>query len=131
MGRGSCYTSAPAESGGPESLWKALIMASKFQQFLADNKIDPRRVLVASRRLERLMPEDRLLRLQKRQGAKAEGGEKITTKPRSGRPVTQRLLDRAVAGGPITGSAKTRLLRAVNRVLEQKKKAATELRSLF
>jgi hypothetical protein len=37
----------------------------------------------------------------------------------------------ATAGKPITGPAKTRLLRAVNRVLEQKKKSATDLKSLF
>lgn len=114
-------------------------MASKFQQFLDDNKIDPRRVLVASRGIERLTDEDRRLRLAKRRArsgeAKAEGGEggseQAPQKPRSGRPVTDRLLAEARAGKAITGPAKTRLLRAVNRVLEQKKKDPVDLRALF
>lgn len=111
-------------------------MASKFAQFLTDNKIDPRRLIVASRELERLRPEDRKLKAQKGK-AKAGGsapaaaeGEK-PAKPRSGRPVTPRLIESVTAGKPVTGPAKTRLLRAVNHVLEQKKKSATDLRTLF
>jgi len=115
-------------------------MASKFAQFLTDNKIDPRRLIVASRDLERLRPEDRSLKFQKRKAkaggaapaAAAEGEEKKgPTKPRSGRPVTPRLLAAVTAGKPVTGPAKTRLLRALNHVLEQKKKPAAELRALF
>jgi hypothetical protein len=110
-------------------------MASKFAQFLTDNKIDPRRLAVASREIERLRPEDRAKRLARRTAKKsetkpAEGAEK-PTKPRSGRPATNRLLAAATAGKPVTGPAKTRLLRAVNRLLEQKKKSATDLKSLF
>jgi hypothetical protein len=115
-------------------------MASKFAQFLTDNKIDPRRIIVASRELERLRPEDRKLKFQKRKAkaggapaaAASEGEEKKgPTKPRSGRPVTPRLLATVAAGKPVTGPAKTRLLRALNHVLEQKKKPAAELRTLF
>jgi len=109
-------------------------VASKFTQFLTDNKLDTRRIIAASRSLEKLKPEDRRLRLIKRQGKKAEGGAAAATpatKPRSGRPVTQRMIDAVVAGKPITGPAKTRLLRAVNRVLEQKKAEPADLRKLF
>ncbi len=110
-------------------------MASKFAQFLSDNKIDPRRVAVASREIERLRPEDRAKRLARSKAKKseskpAEGAEK-PSKPRSGRPATGRLLDAANAGKAISGPSKSRLLRAVNRVLEQKKKSATDLKSLF
>ncbi|HVY31705.1 MAG TPA: hypothetical protein VHB79_34455 [Polyangiaceae bacterium] len=110
-------------------------MASKFAQFLTDNKIDPRRVAAASRKLERLRPEDRAKKLARRNAKKseakpAEGAEK-PTKPRSGRPATPRLLSAATAGKPVSGPAKTRLLRAVNAVLEQKKKSATDLKTLF
>jgi hypothetical protein len=110
-------------------------MASKFAQFLSDNKIDPRRLAAASRELERLRPEDRAKRLARRTAKKAEtkpaeGAEK-PGKPRSGRPATPRALAAAAAGKPISGPAKTRLLRAVNRLLEQKKKSATDLKSLF
>jgi hypothetical protein len=113
-------------------------MASKFAQFLTDNKIDPRWLLVASRRVERLLPEDRKIRFDKRKtraggaapAAPAEGEAK-KAKPRSGRPVTPRLLEAASNGKAVTGPAKTRLLRAVNRVLEQKKKPAVDLRAVF
>lgn len=110
-------------------------MASKFAQFLSDNKIDPRRVAAASREIERLRPEDRAKRLARKTAKKseskpAEGAEK-PGKPRSGRPATGRLLDAANAGKAISGPSKSRLLRAVNRVLEQKKKTATDLKSLF
>ncbi|HEY2408408.1 MAG TPA: hypothetical protein VGM29_11200 [Polyangiaceae bacterium] len=109
-------------------------MANKFSQFLSENKIDPRRLIVASRALERLRPEDRQTRLARRQAKKAESkpaeGEK-PAKPRSGRAVTPRLVAGASSGKPISGAAKTRLLRALNRVLEQKKKKPVELRALF
>jgi hypothetical protein len=110
-------------------------MASKFAQFLLDNKIDPRRIAAASRKLERLQPEDRAKRLARKHAKKsdakpAEGAEK-PGKPRSGRPATGRVLAAASAGKPISGPAKTRLLRAVNALLEQKKKSATDLKSLF
>ena len=67
-------------------------MATKFAQFLQDNKIDPRRIVVASQELERLRPEDRKVKHQKRAakkaGTKPAEGEK-PAKPRSGRAVTR------------------------------------------
>jgi hypothetical protein len=108
-------------------------VANKFAQFLTDNQLDTRRVLAASRALEKLRPEDRKTRLAKRRGKGKEESKDaapaVTT--RSGRPVTQRLLNSVTAGKPVTGPAKTRLLRAVNRVLEQKKKEPVDLRKLF
>jgi hypothetical protein len=111
-------------------------MATKFDQFLQENKIDPRRLLVASDEIERLRSEDRALRLKLRQSkasdapkAAAADGEK--KKRRSGRPVTRQLIAAVSAGKPVSGPAKTRLLRALNRVLEQKKKSAVELRAIF
>ena len=110
-------------------------MASKFTEFLQTNKIDPRRVASASQAIEKLRPEDRAIRLKKRNSRSAEGGAaaggEAPPKPRSGRPVTPQLLSRALGGKPVTGPGKTRLLRAVNRVLEQKKKEPVDLRALF
>jgi hypothetical protein len=106
-------------------------MASKFAEFIAAKKIDPRRILVASKRLERLRPEDRAFRLKKRSGATPAEGEEKPAKPHSGRPVTQVLLDRVSAGKPVPSAAKTRLLRAVNSVLAQKKQDPVELKQLF
>jgi hypothetical protein len=107
---------------------------SKFSQFIASKKLDPRRILAASHQLEKLNPEDRLIKLKKRiaRGAEsAEGAAKETRKPRSGRPVTRRALDAAMQGGQISGPTKTRLLKAVNHLLEQKKQEKVDLRQLF
>src|SRR5689334_6996852 len=99
---------------------------SKFSDFLQGNKIDSRRITASSAFLERLRPEDRASRLKLRQAKGKEGGAVPAAdgaaKRRSGRPVTPQLLKKALEGKPVTGPAKTRLLRAVNRLLEQKKK---------
>jgi hypothetical protein len=108
---------------------------SKFAQFIAAKKLDLRRIMAASQELEKLQPEDRAIKLKKRQDRKAEGADaaatKETRKPRSGRPVTPRALDAAVKGGKMSGPTKTRLLHAVNHLLAQKKQEAVELRTLF
>ncbi len=110
-------------------------MANKFSEFLKEHGIDERRLLSASKHLERLRFEDRVLRKQGKAGESAnddEAGEKKPPqKARSGRPVTRRQLDALGRGNKISGPAKTRLLRAVNRILEQKKQDQVDLRSLF
>jgi len=114
-------------------------MPSKFAEFLDKNKIDPRRLITASHKLERLQPEDRALRLGKRQAkanpgtpAPAGGDAKAAPKkPRSGRPLTPRALTAATAGKGLTGPQKTRFVRAVNYLLSQKKKDAVDLKTLF
>lgn len=106
---------------------------SKFKDFLAEKKLDARRVITASTKLERLTPADRAIRLAKRQARKSDDKktEAPSAKPRSGRPVTQRAIDAALIGKAISGPQKTRILRAVNALLEQKKQGAVELSTLF
>ena len=110
-------------------------MASKIQEFLKEKKIDPRRILVASAKIERLEPNDRRMRLTKRNARKSEDAEvkkkAAELKPKSGRPVTQRALDAVLAGQEVAGPIKTRILRALNHVLEQKKQGPVELGSIF
>ncbi|MFT3766934.1 MAG: hypothetical protein QM820_15660 [Minicystis sp.] len=111
-------------------------MATKIEDFLKEKKIDPRRILAASSEIERFRPEDRAIRLAKRAARKSEDPAKkkeglAGKKPRSGRPVTQRAIDAAIAGKQISGPQKTRILRAVNHLLEQKKQEKVELASLF
>ena len=106
---------------------------SKLNDYLQNQKIDPRRLLVASRDLEALRPEDRSTRLAKK---RAKGGdesakEAAAKERRSGRPVSRPTLDRALAGGSLSSAAKTRIVRAVNAVLAQKKKGEVALRDLF
>jgi hypothetical protein len=111
-------------------------METKFVQFLKANAIDSRRLLVASSRLERLERTDRALMLAKRLARKEGASDAIKEQAKgkrahSGRPVTPRLIQSASVGKPLTGRAKTRLLRAVNHVLSQKKKDAVDLRAIF
>ena len=105
---------------------------SKLQTFLTENKLNAKRLLAVSHTLETHRKEDRSLKLERRKNKKAEGGEKKeVAKPRSGRAVTPRALDAALKGGEISGPTKQRILRAVNHLLEQKKKDKVELRALF
>jgi hypothetical protein len=111
---------------------------SKFAKFLTSKKLDARRVLAASHQLEQLQRSDRDIKLARRQakGGAAEGGddkkaEAPKTKPRSGRPVTRRAMFAAVKGAAINGPTKTRILRAVNHLLEQKKQEKVDLKALF
>lgn len=107
-------------------------MATKLETYLTDNKIDSRRLLAVSRDIERLHPEDRAIRLTLRKARKAEDAKRPEglDKPRSGKPVSQTTLGKALVGKRISPLAKRRILRAVNRILEQRKKkpaAATDL----
>ncbi|HEX3772620.1 MAG TPA: hypothetical protein VHV30_17195 [Polyangiaceae bacterium] len=106
---------------------------TKFADFIASKKLDARRILAASHRIERLRPEDRLIKLTKRLARSAEGdtAKKETRKPRSGRPITDRALEAALHGGSVSGPTKTRLLAAVNHLLEQKKQEKVDLKALF
>jgi hypothetical protein len=108
-------------------------MATKLEAFLTENKIDQRRLLAASERIERLRPQDRATKLIRRQARKKEDAPKPTglEKPRSGRPVSRTTLGKAVAGKTLSGPAKTRILRAVNHILGQRKQPEVALGSLF
>lgn len=109
-------------------------MATKLEAFLSDNKIDHRRLLTASRQAERLRPEDRAIKLVQKQARKKEDGKvpDDLKKPRSGRPVTDVGLARALTGDDrLSSAAKTRILRAVNAVLTQRKKDEVKLDDLF
>ena len=106
---------------------------SKLQDYLKQQNVDPRLILSASHDLEALRPEDRKTRLAKK---RAKGGdetakEAAAVKPRSGKPLSRPTLDRALAGGTVSGAAKTRLLRALNVVLGKKKKGEAALRDVF
>lgn len=104
---------------------------SKFSDFVSEKKINPLRVLAASAKLETLRPEDRAIRLARRNKGEKKESEAPAGKPRSGRPVTHRAIDAAMQGKGLTGPQKTRILRAVNRILEQRKQDPIELRALF
>lgn len=109
-------------------------MATKFHDFITTKKLDARRIIAASQKLEKLHTEDRAIRLAQRKARRSEDKKKeglATQKPRSGRPITQPAIDAALAGKELAGPVKTRLLRAVNHLLEQKKQEPAKLAALF
>lgn len=109
-------------------------MATKIEDFLKEKKIDTRRLIAASVTLERFTVKDRAIRLAKKKARNSEDKKKeglALEKPRAGRPVTKRSIDSAVAGKQISGPQKTRILRAINHILTQKKQEAVELAALF
>lgn len=125
-----------ATDAKPIKASKAEQAQTKFAQFIAARKIDQRRILAVSHRLERLQPEDRAIKLSKRRAKKAasDGGDNVpqeTRKPRSGRPVTTRALNAAFKGSELSGPTKTRILRAVNHLLGLKKEEKVDLKALF
>jgi hypothetical protein len=125
---------AQAKSAKASETAETSQVTTKFATFVRSQKLDPRRILIASRKLETLRPEDRAIKLGKRKARATEGGDgaaKETRKPRSGRPVTHRALQAALTGGQLSGPTKTRILRAVNHLLDQKKQAPVDLRALF
>jgi len=107
---------------------------SKLSDFLTQNKIHPNRIVLASKPLERRTAEDKALAAKKKamKDGKAEKDEAVLkTKPRSSRPVTGATMTKALAGRPINGPTKHRIVRAVNAVLVQKKKKEVVFRDLF
>jgi hypothetical protein len=106
---------------------------SKLSDYLKKYKIDARRLLPASKQLERMRPEDRIVRLARDQ-AKAgnEKAKEMAAKPRrSGRPLSAPLLHRALEGKPIPRRARGRVVRAVNAVLAHKTKTEAKPTDLF
>lgn len=106
---------------------------SKLQDYLTKNKISLRRLTATSGKLERLTSDDRKIK-QARKLAKGgnEGAKELAAKkPRSGRKLNPATVQRAMAGVSVSGPAKTRVLRAVNAVLIQRKKAEVKFSDLF
>lgn len=108
---------------------------SKLSDFLGSSKIDPRRVLITSKQLEQLRPEDRNVKLarQRVRGGKASDAEKeaAVKERRSGKAVTRPTLDAALGGGKVSNRAKQRITRAVNQILQQKKQEQVQVSDLF
>lgn len=107
-------------------------MATKLEAFLTEKKIDRRRVVAASEQLEKLRVEDRAIKLAQRLARKKdEKKAPDAPKPRTGKPVALATLNRVIAGEAVSGPTKSRVLRAVNRILEQRKQDAVTLGDLF
>jgi hypothetical protein len=99
---------------------------SKLSDYLEKKKIDPRRLLSASKDLEQFRPEDRAIALAKVQvkGGDEKAKEKAAAKPRGGRSLSKPALARALRGDKLKRRARARVVRAVNHVLTVKKQKA-------
>ena len=106
---------------------------SKLQDYLTKNKISLRRLTSASGKLERLSSDDRKIKQARKaaKGGNEAAKELAATKPRSGRKLNPATIERAMSGTSVSGPAKTRVLRAVNSVLSQRKKAEVKFSDLF
>ncbi len=122
-----CYAAAPPTLGHQSTM-------TKLNDFLTQHKIDPRRVVLASTKLETRTPDDKKLAATKKamKAGKVEKNEEtLKQKPRSGRPVTSAAITKAMHGRDVSGPVKTRIARAVNALLTQKKKSEVTFRDLF
>jgi hypothetical protein len=106
---------------------------SKLSDFLSAKKLDARRLLLASKDIENLTPEDRSIRLAKRRlkGGDETAKDLAAKKSRSGRALTRPTLDRALRGETLSRKQRGRVARAVNAVLTSKKQAAAAPSDLF
>jgi hypothetical protein len=106
---------------------------SKLSDYLKKHKIDPRRVVAASKDLEALRPEDRKIRLAR---VMAKGGhepskELAAQKRRSGRSLSRPAIARALAGNTVARKTRSRIVRAVNAVLAKKSRGEAKPTDLF
>jgi hypothetical protein len=112
-------------------------MSTKFAKFLEESKINQLRLQAASRKVEQRTKEDRAflseVARKRALAGRKEAANAVAEKKKlhSGRVVTPRLISYATLGKSVSGSAKTRLVRAVNRVLEQRKQPQITVRDLF
>jgi hypothetical protein len=105
---------------------------SKIGDYLKKHKIDPRRVIAASKELEALRPEDRAIRLARKEAATDESKKELAAKKRrSGRALSLPAMNRALAGEKLTRKGRARVVRAVNKVLSHKSKGEAAPTDLF
>jgi hypothetical protein len=112
-------------------------MTTKFSTFLEESKIDSRRLVAVSHRLERLSDEDRTFLADAARKRALAGRKEAANMKRekhklhSRRPITPATVDLASAGKKLGGPTKTRMLRAINHILTQRKQPVVELKALF
>lgn len=94
-----------------------------FSEFLDAQGLKDEEILRRSRRLETLRSEDRMLRRRRaaqRRTGKQSYEEAGIGKPRSGRPLQKEHLEAARNDNPVPRPVRTKIVRAVNSLLEKK-----------
>lgn len=96
----------------------------QFADFLSEKGLSPDQILRVSRRIESLRDADRALMrkraLKRRTSAGQSYEEANLAKPRSGRPLRPGHLAAATGDQPVPGPVRTKLVRAVNQILQKK-----------
>jgi len=107
----------------------------QFSDFIREKGLDAEQILRVSRRLESLTDEDRELmrkRAVKRRTAAGQSYEEANiAKPRSGRPLRPGHLEAAMNDEPVPGPVRTKLVRAINAILEKKGQEPVRAPQLF
>lgn len=96
----------------------------QFADFLNQKGLEPKQILLVSQRLECVRDEDRIL-MRRREARRRENPGKSyeelgIAKPRSGRPLRPGHIEAALADKPIPGPVRSKVVRAVNFLLQKK-----------
>ena len=106
-----------------------------FSDFLDEKGVSTDRLLQVSRRLESVRSEDRDLMLQRAQLRRGKAGtsyaEANLAKPRSGRPLRPGHVRAAMDDKPVTAPVRSKMVRAMNLLLEKKGQGKVSAPQLF
>lgn len=106
-----------------------------FQSFLASNGIKEIQIIRASNRIEANTKPERALRVARAAKRRTQADKKYAelniAKPKAGRGISTQHLIAAAADKPLPRKVRSKLLRAVNVLLESKKKPAVDMKALF
>jgi hypothetical protein len=107
------------------------------QDFIHSKGILPDSIVAISQKLEATRLQDRKClqqRATKRRGKETASktyAELNIAKPRSGRGLSASAVAAALNNHPLTACQRSKMLRAVNALLEKKKEAAVDMKTLF
>lgn len=106
-----------------------------FSDFLAEKGVSTDRLLQVSRRIESVRNEDRALirqrALKRRLEPRQSYAEANIAKPRSGRPLRPGHVRAAMDDKPVTPPVRSKMVRAVNLLLEKKGQGKIGAQELF
>jgi len=107
------------------------------KDFIHSKGIVPDSIVATSQKLEAPQPQDRKLlaqRVAKRKGKETASkpyAELNIAKPRSGRGLSAATVALALNEQALTARQRSKMLKAVNALLEKKKEAAVDMKTLF
>ncbi len=107
----------------------------QFSDFVSQSGLDANKILRASERLERVRDEDRELMRRRAEKRRRNAGQSYAdaglAKPRSGRPLRPGHVAAVMADRPVPGPVRTKVVRAVNALLQKKGGEAVTAPKLF